>query len=154
MCGESFVMGKDETKWTLVNGAYGGRKFLIRFRQFPPDFDRTKYPIRLNIFWLMSESSSVGLPLQSETVRLEQFEDRIVDAVEPDQHSVLSVVLTGDGQREFVFHTDDDSGFVERLSAMPQEAKPYPIEIRRFRDPDWKYDEGVTSSGIDANVTH
>jgi hypothetical protein len=147
-------MDHDDTNWTLVNGTYDGKQVIIRFRQFSPKFDKTKYPIRLNVFWSMSESSGVGLPIQAEAVRLDQFEDRIVEAVEPDQHSVLSVVVTGDGQREFVFHTHDDKGFVERLSAMPQEAEPYPIEIRRFRDPDWKYDEGVTSSGIATNVAH
>ena len=42
------------------------------------------------------------------------FEDRLVDAVEHDQHSILVGALTCNDQKEFIFHTADVTGFLER----------------------------------------
>jgi Family of unknown function (DUF695) len=144
----------DEFNWTLAKDSCDGNQVLVRFRQFPRDFGKVTYSIRLNIFWKMSEVSAIGLPLPAETIRLEEFEDHIVEATEPDQQAVLSMVLTGDSQREFVFHTRDDQVFLARLTAMPQRKDPYPIEIRRSVDPGWQYDERVKSSIIVQDPLH
>ena len=94
----------------------------------------------------MREPEELGLPTQLESERLEAFENRLVEAVESDNHSILSVVLTCNGQREFVFHTSDPEGFVKRLIAMPQEQERYPIEIFNNEDPGWEYVATVTPS--------
>jgi hypothetical protein len=117
----------EEFDWTLLKVIINGNPVLVRFRRFPPDFEKLRFPVRLNIFWRMSESSPLGLPIEEEEVRLSEFEDLIVKATESKNHSVLSVVLTGDSQREFVFHTIDVDGFLERISEMPQKSSPYPI---------------------------
>lgn len=91
----------------------------------------------------MTEVASEGLSLELEFERLEVFENRLVEAVEQDQHSLLSVVLTTNRQREFVFHTADVSGFLARLTNMPQERTRYPIKLQRFDDLDWEYDASV-----------
>ena len=108
--------------WALAEGEHEDRPLLIRFRQFPPEFPQAKYPDRLNIFWEMAEAEEWGFPTAGESARLEQFENRLVEGVEIDAHSVLSVVLTTAGKRESVFHTADSGGFAQRLSEMPQES--------------------------------
>jgi len=77
---------------------------------------------------------------------LDPFENALVEAVEPDRHGVLSVVLTTAAKREFVFHTSDVPGFIERLTNMPQRAEPYPIEIHHNHDPRWDYFDAVVSN--------
>ena len=59
---------------------------------------------------------------------------------------MLSVVLTCDGKREWVFHTADVPGFRTRLTDMPQEDERYPIELDRNDDPEWSYDASVVPS--------
>ena len=66
-----------------------------------------------------------------------------MEAVENDNHSILSMVLTGKGQREYVFHASNANGFLQRLTAMPQEKDRYPIEIKSFEDVDWDYVDSV-----------
>lgn len=132
--------------WVGAEGEFEGRPLLVRFRQFPTTFNKASYPSRLNIFWKMREPEEWGLPTQFEMERLEAFENRLVEAVESDNHSILSVVLTCNGQREFVFHTSNPEGFLQRLTAMPQEQERYPIEIYHAEDPEWEYDATVTSS--------
>jgi len=93
----------------------------------------------------MSEPDENGLPTEEETNRLEVFEERLVGAVEDDEHSMLVGVLTCNGQREFIFHTGDVPGFMERLTDMPQETERYPITIQKYDDPDWSYLESIVS---------
>lgn len=133
----------DSVKWALAEGVHEGRPLFTRFRQFLSSFPRSAYPQRINIIWIMTEPASTGLPTNQEHARLVTFEDRLVAAVEHDAHSVLSVALTCDGKREWVYHTADVPGFMGRLTDMPQEKDRYPIELTRSEDPDWGYDDAV-----------
>ena len=94
----------------------------------------------------MKESDENVLPTNEEFERLERFEDRLIEAVEHDQHSILVLVLTTNGEREYGFQTADPDGFKQRLTDMEQEQERYPIEIHLYDDPDWDYYESVTSA--------
>jgi hypothetical protein len=140
---EEVVMVFESITWALWDGEYDSQPLLIRFREFPQNFPRAKYPERVNIFWSMSETDQNGLPADEEFTRLKTFEDRLVDAVEHDEHSILAGVLTCNGEREYIFQTADVPGFLERLTNMPQEEERYPITIQKNHDPDWAYFEDV-----------
>ena len=141
-------MAFDSIPWTLVDGSYNGRPILYRLREFPHDFPALNYPQRLNLTWTMYEYEN-GLPTEQETRRLTLFEDRLVNAVESDEQSILLGVLTCNGEREFIFQTADPSEFLLRLTNMPQETERYPITIERYDDPDWAYFKDVTSQADD-----
>jgi hypothetical protein len=91
----------------------------------------------------MLEKDENGWPNGSEFKRLSTFEDRLVEAVECDRQSILSVVLTCNGEKEFVFHTADVATFLSRLTNMPQEQERYPITTLRNTDPEWNYFDSV-----------
>lgn len=133
----------DSDRWTLAQGEFEGHPLLIRYREFVPGHRRAAFPERLNIFWTMTEPDRHGLTTTAEFDRLSTFENRLVEAVERDGLAVLSVVLTCNGKREFVFHTADVAGFSQRLHDMPQEHDRYPIEIVHARDAMWAYDDSV-----------
>ena len=133
--------------WTLLQGEYDGNPLLVRYRQLDEPFDKAAYPFRINIFWTMVAPDDNGLASDDELTFLDLFEDRIIDAVEADGGSILSLVLTCDGKREFVFHTGDPEAFVQSLTEMPHEEEPYPIEIHCYEDKDWEYDAAVTQTG-------
>lgn len=136
----------DSITWAGAEGEYDGRPLLIRFREFADDFPRARYPDRLNVVWEMVESDTSGWPTDSEFERLRTFEDRLVEAVEPDSQSILTVVLTCNGEKEFVFQSVDATVFLDRLTNMPQELERYPIAIYRNSDAEWNYFSSVTSS--------
>lgn len=137
----------EEDTWTLLKRSHEGSPLLVRFRRFVRSVDCAAYPIRLNIFWQMAKPDHNGFASATEGAALELFENRLVSAVERDRHSVLSVVLTCNGQREFVFHSTDSTEFLRRLSDMPQDIEPYPIEIHSNDDHDWEYYRAVTGTG-------
>ena len=136
-------MNFDKIPWSIAEGIDEGMPVITRFRNFDQSFPRSRYPKRLNIFWKFSNPKDNGLPSPEDSVQAEAFEDRLVEAVENDNHSILSMVLTGKGQREYVFHTSNANEFLQRLTAMPQEQDRYPIEINSFEDVDWNYDGSV-----------
>lgn len=138
-------MNLDSIPWTLWDGDYNGDALLIRLRNFPVEFPISKYPQRLNVTWTMYERDENGLPTDQEFERLRTFEDRLVNAVEPDEQSVLVGALTCNGEKEFIFQSKDPSEFLRRLTDMPQETERYPIVIESYDDPDWDYFKDVTS---------
>ena len=129
----------EEVSWGIAKGATDEYEFEIRYREFsiPPDID--KYPQRLNIFWSMNETFENGFASENELAKMHSFENRLVEAVESDEFSIMSMILTGNACREFVFHTPDPQEFVNRLTNMPQESDAYPIEISCNEDPEWVY---------------
>lgn len=129
----------DATSWTIAEGHTGEYRYQLRMRRLEAQFIKAELPFRMNIFWTMTESDDFGYPTSSELLRLHTFENRLVDAEEGDNFSILSIVLTGRREREFVFYTSDAQEFVSRLSKMPQESDRYPIKIYRNNDPDWEY---------------
>jgi hypothetical protein len=131
----------DSDDWTVAEGHTGEYPFQVRFRTMRADFPRSDFPKRLNIFWSMSEADDNGYATAAELRKLHTFEDRLVKAVEFDGFSILSVVLTGRSEREFVFYTPDPQEFVQRLTQMPQEEEIYPVEIHANDDEDWEYYE-------------
>jgi len=133
--------------WNEARGRYEERAIQARFRVFSPQFPRAGYPERLNVFWRMAESGEDGLGTVQEIDKLAIFERRLAEAVEADRHTILSVILTWNGRREFVLHTADVAGFTQRLGTMPHEEADYPLEIQADHDPEWAYDRSVTPRG-------
>ena len=129
----------EEISWTIAKGATDEYEFEIRFRQFENDLPTQEYSQRLNIFWSMDEFFENGFPNEAELEKLHVFENRLIEAVEDDEFSIMSMVLTGNGCREFVFHTPNPQEFINRLTNMPQESDAYPIEINCNEDPNWVY---------------
>jgi Family of unknown function (DUF695) len=136
-------MNFDSLTWAGAESEYNNQLLLIRFREIPRAFPRSKYPERVNVFWEMGEVDENGLPTEDEFTRLETFENRLVDAVEPDAQSILVAALTCNGEKEFVFYTTEVSEFLQRLTNMPQEEERYPITIQKYDDPDWGYFDSV-----------
>ena len=138
-------MNFDSLPWVGAEADYDGRPLLIRLRQFPQGFPTAKFSQRLNVTWTMSQPDQNGLPTDQEFSKLAAFEDRLVNAVEPDEQSILVGALTCNGNKEFIFHTADPSEFLKRLTNMPQETERYPITIEKYDDPDWNYFHAVMS---------
>lgn len=140
-------MSFDSLTWALAEAECNSHPLLIRYREFPREFPKSKYPQRINNFWRMSEIDENGLPTEGEFSRLATFENRLVNAVEHDEHSILAGALTCNGEKEFIFYTSDVPEFMERLANMPQENERYPITIQRYDDPNWNYFDAVIPKG-------
>jgi hypothetical protein len=133
----------ENADWTFAEGHTGDYPFLARIRQFPSGFPRSEYPKRLNVFWSMRLPDANGLATAQESKNLQNFEDRLVAAVEQDKSVWFVAAITGRSEREFVFYLLDPQLFMQRLTEMPQEQDRYPIEIHLEEDPEWSYFDGL-----------
>lgn len=128
----------DELPWAIARGHTEAYPFQLRFRSFPTTFPRAAFPVRLNIFWKMNSPHPSGLASPVDIDCMQTFEDRLVSATEPHA-AVLAMVMTGRGEREFVFFAQSAKEFMHQLGGMPQESTRYPIEIHAADDPGWSY---------------
>jgi len=132
-----------ELGWAVAEGQTDAYPFQVRYRCFLPDFPRSDYPIRLNVFWEMAHPLENGLASSADIPIMQAFEDKMVHALEPNGTGILTAILTGRGEREFIFQTRSIEDFSNCLHAIPQEAQPFPIKIFSSDDPDWKYFQGL-----------
>ena len=139
-------------RWTMAD-VVGPTSGVLRYRE--PVLTSTQvagYPQCLRILWGYEAEGSGALPDPQAGVALEAFEDLLVNALEHDALAVLTAVVTLDGARQWVFYTDDARSCGGRISAMPQQKDPYPIELDTFSDPEWAYlrDQVLAIVGRDA----
>ena len=137
---ESKTMADENRGWTILESTSddGGSTVYIRVKRYEDAFPHAEMPEKLALVWKFSHAGS-GMPTTEEMKALEEFEDRICDAVEDDHHATLSAVFTGAGERAWIFYSRDVDGFMQRLSNMPHPDGAYPIEIDHETDAEWEF---------------
>lgn len=102
--------------WALAKGNRDGDSLMMRYRKFNPDFPKQSYPVRVRLTTDIKESTHTGLPTQTEYERLGEFEEDLMRSIEGDEGSVLAMVITSSGKREFIFQTSDPDDFRQRIT--------------------------------------
>jgi len=125
--------------WAMAEGENNEKPLIIRFRsELRGVADVSGYPELLLINWNY-ESDKDGLPTDAAVEAIDDFEDLMLAALERDFQSVLVCVITNDGSRQWVFYTSGVDEAANRINAMPQKPKPYPIELLTDDDAEWAY---------------
>lgn len=135
-----------EFGWFIGEGENDSHIFQARCKCFPQDFLRADFPVRLNIFWEMAEPLYGGLASPKDIALMQKFEDRILRGTEMNGVAILVAVVTGKGEREFIFQVNSKNLFLQALTEMPQEVERYPIEIYSADDAEWGYFNDLTDS--------
>lgn len=139
-----------EDAWAVAEGTHEDKPVFVRFRHnFRQVLDFDGYHLLLQITWPYAEADSSGMPGVEDSEAMEQFEQRILAAYEHDFHAVLTAVITTDGVRQWTFYTSDLDECGDRLSEMPQEVEPYPIELVADEDPEWTFLREEILAGCD-----
>ncbi len=125
--------------WAMAEGENNDNPLMIRFRsELRKVEDVSGYPELLLVNWNY-ESDPHGLPSDSAVEAIDDFEDLLLAALEHDCQTVLVCVITNDGSRQWVFYSSGIDEAATRINAMPQKAKPYPIELLTDDDAEWSY---------------
>jgi Family of unknown function (DUF695) len=137
-------------QWAGAEVHADGGLALIRFRTpVLGGSEMPGYPNLLTVVWAYDEEGSGALPDSMLSEEMATFENRICDAFEADNHAVLVAVLTFDGARQWVFYTGDVAECGDRLSRMPHDDGPYPIELNTREDAKWEYLRNEILASID-----
>jgi hypothetical protein len=68
---------------------------------------------------------------------MDRLEDLMLPAVEAKAQSVLVLVSTGEGFREWIYYTKSESAFVDKLNQTLKMSPRFPVEIHTASDPTW-----------------
>jgi len=125
--------------WTLVEGESDGTPVIVRFREaLLTVSDKNGYGELLTILWPYADEDSGALPNPEDSKAMEEFEEHLCGALEQDAHAIIAAVITTDGARQWIVYTGDIDECDERISNMPQNEEPYPIDMETDEDPEWK----------------
>jgi hypothetical protein len=117
-----------------------GHRIVYRYRsEFGPTFERSRFPDRVIISWHYKSES--GMPATAERESMDGMEDLLAPRVEQDAVSVLVLVSTGEGLREWVYYARSKEEFMGRMNKALQGLPRFPIEVDLWKDAEWsRYD--------------
>jgi len=125
--------------WTLLKGKHNGRVMLILSNDvLRKCIAHPEYPYRVGIAVPFVTPDDNGLPSDGELQQLEAIEDTLSEVLSADNESLLAIVITTCGMREFVLYT----GAPEQVKVKFEKLKGM-IETHRLQmivegDKSWK----------------
>ena len=126
----------DEDYWLVCLHEVGGCPAILRLiAEVPEDIDIGGYGDRVAIVWEY-EAEQDGLPRESDSARMDFFEDVLVEAVEGRMNACLAIVATAKGAKEWTLYADRGDPAADYVSALVEE-NGLPVQVRCDRDPDW-----------------
>jgi len=130
----------ERDRWAVATGVFHRKPSVVRFREeFRSHPDVSAFPSRLTITWRYGGDDGSALPNAAQSALMEKFEDALIASLERDATAVLTVVITNDSTRQWVFYSADVSVCTERIRALPRDGGPYPISVTSERDLQWSF---------------
>jgi hypothetical protein len=132
-----------EGPWTVASGESDGRPIFVRINTGAAAISRQPaLGHRVGIAVLLQAPDASGLPTPDESVRLTQIEEAVEAALRVGHETILVVVLTTGGMREFVLYSTAPQNIETAVGNVQAQFPSYEIQFYIQPDPDW---EGYTS---------
>lgn len=133
-------------EWTVSMGQSLNLPMIVRIRSKLDSINGKKnFPHMMRMIWSFKTPCQGGMPSKAESDELSKFEEHLERCFECDLQSVLTIVVTKSGSREWYLYTEEIEEFMERLKSIPHENQN-PIEIYFTNDENWKYYENMRES--------
>lgn len=129
----------DQAVWStaVATRPSDGHRLIYRYREeFAKSFRRSAYPDRVTIAW--TYSSANGMPSKAERESMDRMEDLLAPYVEKASLSMLVLVMTGEGLREWVYYSKSQNEFMAKINEVLRGLPQFPVEIDLWKDPEWK----------------
>jgi hypothetical protein len=124
--------------WSVTQLEKNGRPLLVRYRsERPQAAEAAAFPFLLSATWAY-QANEFGLPAAEEMERMDRFEDALASALETSRTAYLMVILTGNGERDWLWYTTGEEEAMRQVNQALQGHKPYPIQFSVQKDRGWK----------------
>jgi Family of unknown function (DUF695) len=128
--------------WSMATGEDNGKPLIFRIRNQPPSFARKdSFPHLLAVCWPYESPNDQGMPSQDVVGRMSQLEHLLEPAFEGARQAFLTVVVTGNGVREWQWYARDPEAVMKLVNETLGEYEPFPVQFSFQDDPEW---EGYT----------
>jgi hypothetical protein len=136
-------------KWTVAQGEKNGRPLLIRYRnERPQGVEQSAFPFLLSATWTY-QPNEFGLPSAEEMETMDKFEDALVSGLEGSRTAHLMVVLTGNGERDWLWYTRGEKQAMSQVNQSLKGHARYPgVQFSVQSDQAWQaYSQFESANG-------
>ena len=125
-------------QWTVAHAEKNGRPLLIRYRsQRPQGVESAAFPLLLSATWSYQPNEH-GLPSAEEMELMDKFEDALASSLERSQTAYLLVVLTNDGERDWLWYAGSEEQAMSQVNNALKGHKRYPVQFSVQKDRTWR----------------
>jgi uncharacterized protein DUF695 len=125
-------------QWSLATGEENGKILIYRIRLQAPSFaSAATFPHLLVVFWAFESPNEEGLPAPEDLELMTKLENLLQMALEQARQAFLSVIVTGDGIREWQWYVCDPKSTMELVNNALGNLESFPIRIDFQEDPQW-----------------
>jgi hypothetical protein len=124
--------------WTVASGDSEGKPIFVRLNTGAAAV--SKQPAlahRIGIAVLLRAPDASGLPTADESATLSQIEDAVAAALRVGHESILVVVLTTGGMREFMLYSAAPQNVEAAVETVRAQFPNYQIQFYVEPDADW-----------------
>ena len=125
--------------WTVASGENDGQPLFVRLNTGAAAVaGHATLAHRVGIAVPLREPDAAGLPTATEAAILTQIEDAIEGAFRVGHETILAVVLTTGGMREFVLYSAAPQSVQASVAAVQAQFPKY--QIQSYTQPDTEWD--------------
>jgi hypothetical protein len=123
--------------WVVTTSKQDDSLLLLKVRnEVPPTVQPAKYPNAIEMHWKYAPDSK-GMPAEKVVGQIAKFE-AAVDPIQGDHLGYLMMIVTGKGERTWLWYVADPKAFAAELNRLVP-GHPYPIALNvAAKEPDWK----------------
>ena len=128
-------MSSDD-RWSIATGEDDGKPLIFRIRKRAPAFaTKAAFPHLIAICWPFESPNAQGLPSTEDTQRMSALEDLLKAGLEEARQAFLTVVVTGNGVREWQWYARDPDQVMEQVNETLGHLEPFPVQFSFQHDP-------------------
>ena len=123
--------------WVVTTSKQADKLLLLKVRnEVPPDAQPAKYPNAIEMHWKYAPDAT-GMPPEKVVTQIAKFE-AAVDPIQGDHVGYLMMIVTGKGERTWLWYVSDPKAFAKELNQLIP-GHPFPITLSAAaKEPDWK----------------
>jgi hypothetical protein len=131
-------MAPDDT-WSVATAQDDGKPLIFRIRNNPPSFARKEaFPHLLAVCWQYRSPNEQGMPSEEAAARMSELEELLEPAFEGARQAFLTVVVTGNGVREWQWYARYPEKVMQLVNETLGELEPFPVQFSFQEDPEWE----------------
>lgn len=128
-----------DERWSVAEAQKNGKPLIVRYRSRRPEgVAPAGYPFLLSATWSYQPATLAGLPSEQDVELMSRFEDALESALESSGSAHLMVVLTGNGDRDWLWYSRGEEDSMRQVNRALKGHKPYPVQFSVQRDPRWR----------------
>ena len=133
------VNPESESLWAIAEAQDDGKPLIFRIRSRKPSgVAPARYRHLIGVSWPYEPWNESGMPAQDQVAGMQLLEDLLQPALEGPGQAFLTVVVTGNGVREWQWYSRDAGETMALVNKALSNHEPFPVEFSVQDDPKWQ----------------